>query len=389
MKPGLIKQTLVASHLGVAGLRSRLWPSCVFVVSVASVVGVLLSMLSLTAGFLRMYHSGTDPALAIVVSANSQNEGDSHISRETAAVVLNAPGIARGSDGKPLADAEAFGWLNPDEASSAVGFVIRGVGPVGAALRPGLKIVAGRMFRTGARELIVGIGAQRVFGMSVGQKIILPNGDWSIVGVYSADGNVSESDLMADVDTLMPTMRISSFNSVIARLESPAALASFRHRLTANPALSVLADRQSDFYLRTETGNNTHFFNSIAYLVGITMALGALFGSVKILYSIVRARTREIATLRALGYEAFAVAASVIVQAIALCAIGALLGGAAAWAIFDGKLTWYYNNIFNLSVSPQLLALGLGWAVGIGVLGAVPPAVRAARLSVTDALREV
>jgi putative ABC transport system permease protein len=389
MKSSLMRQTLVAAGLGLASLRTRLWPSLVILVSVASVVGVLLSLLSLSAGFLRSYRSGNDPAVAIVVSANAQNEGLSHIPRDSVDVILNAPGIARGAHGRGRAEAEATAWLTPEEGSAAVGFVIRGVGAGGATLRPQFKIIAGRMFRTGTRELIAGSGAQRVFGLNVGRKVVLPNGEWSIVGVYSASGNIIESDLMADVDSLMSAMRLSSFSSVLVRLEGPAALTTFKHWVETNPALSVSADRQSDFYLRTETDYNIRFFNSLAYIVGVTMAIGTVFGLVKILYATVRARTREIATLRALGYEAFPVAASVVLQALTLCVLGALIGAGIAWALFDGKLTWYYNNIFTLEVPPRLIALGIAWAASMALLGGVPPAVRAASLPVSAALREV
>ncbi len=389
MKSSLLRQSLMGARLGLAGLRTRLWPSIVIVVSVASVVGVLLSMLSLSAGFLRTYRSGSDAALAIVVAANAASEGLSHIPRDSVAVILNAPGIARGPHARGMAEAEATAWLTPDQDSAAVGFVVRGVGSGGATLRPRFKIVAGRMFRTGTRELIVGDGAHRVFGLNVGRKWVLPNGEWTIVGVFSAGGGIIESDLMADADTLMSAMRMSSFSSVLVRLEDPATLATFKHWVETNPALSVSADRQSDFYLRTETDYNTRFFNSLAYVVGVTMAIGAVFGLVKILYATVRARAREIATLRAIGYEAFPVAASVVFQALTLCVAGALLGAGIAWLLFDGKLTWYYNNVFNLEVSARLIAGGVAWAGAIALLGGVPPALRAASLPVSDALREV
>lgn len=391
MSWNFLRQILVVSRLGLASLRRRLWPSLVIILSVASVVGVLLSILSLSAGLRRAYRSDADPGLVIVVSTPALSEGEhfSQISRDAVGTILNAPGIAHGPGNRIMTDPEVTAWVAPDAGSAAQGFVIRGVGPAGAALRPKFKIVSGRMFRTGARELIVGIGARRVFGLDLGQKVVLRNGDWSIVGVYSSGGGIIESDLMADVDTLMSAMHLSSFNGVLVRLESRTDLAALRQWLATNPTLSVSADPESDFYLRTETGGDTRFFDAIAYVVGVTMAIGALFGSIKILYAMVRARMREIATLRALGYGGFPVAVSVVVQAISLCVIGGLVGDGVAWLLFDGKSTWYYNDIFNLSVSPGLIALGIGWAVSIAVLGGAPPAWRAAKLSVSDALREV
>jgi putative ABC transport system permease protein len=302
--------------------------------------------------------------------------------------VLNGPGIERGAADELLASTEAVAWITPDEDSAAVGFVVRGVSPAGPAMRPGFRVIAGRLFRPGARELIVGTGARRVFGMGAGGKVVMPDGEWPIVGVYSAGGNISESDLMADADTLMSTMRRTSFNSVLVRLQSAAALEPFGQWLAANPGPGVTAERQGDYYVRTETGYNTRFFNAIAALVGLTMVVGALFGTVKVLYALVRARSREIAMLRAIGYEAVPVATAVLTQSVALCALGAALGAGLAWLVFDGKLTWYYNNIFTLSIPAGLIALAAGGAVAIAVLAGLPPAIRAARLPVAESLRE-
>jgi putative ABC transport system permease protein len=239
--------------------------------------------------------------------------------------ILNAPGIERDAAGRPVASTEVIAWLTPDGDSPAVGFVARGVRTAVPTIHPGFRVVSGRPFRPGARELIVGIGLQRVFGMRVGGSIVMPDGPWPIVGVYRADGNIIESDLMADADTLMSTMRMTRFNSVLVRLRTAGSLEVFGRWLADNPGLGVSAERQSDFN-RRDTTYNRKFFNSIAALVGLTMAVGALFGTVKILYALVRTRSREIATLRALGYDAASVAAAVVAQSIALCVSGAARG---------------------------------------------------------------
>jgi putative ABC transport system permease protein len=301
-------------------------------------------------------------------------------------VILQAPGIAKVANGHPLGDAELLFWV-PPMAGYVVGSPeLRGIGPAGFALRPNLRIIAGRVFRPGRQELIVGVGAAHAYHLQVGDRIALPGGEWPIVGVFEDGGSILEGELAADSLTLMSAGHISGYGSVLIRLESPNAFSVFSRWVTANPALKVTAERESNYAART-VNLYSGFFTELTYVIGLIMAPGALFGTLKLMYATVNARTRQIGTLRAIGYEPIPIAMSVFVESIMLSIIAALLGATAAWLLFNGKQVADIHNVFQLSVSPQSFAIGITWAVTLALLGSLPPAVRAARLSVVDAHR--
>ncbi len=378
-------QALILARVGFAGLGERKWSSLVLVGSVACVVGVLLSMLSVTTGMLRAYNAGDDPQLAIVLSPSNFDYGNG-IPADTVGTILNAPGIAKGAGDHPLGDAEVVFWVPPSEAYVVGSPTLRGIGAAGLELRPRLQIVEARQFRAGRQELIVGVGAARVYGLHVGDNIVLPGGSWPIVGSFSDAGSILESQLVGDAATLMAAGRMSGFSSVLVRLDRPEAFEAFRQWLTTNPTLTVNPERQSDYALRT-VHRASAFFTALTYAVGVIMALGALFGIVKLTYTAVSVRTREIATLRAMGYQSLSVAVSILLESAVLCLAGALVGAGAAWLLFNGKLVAALQNVFTLSVSPRLFALGIAWALALAVLGGLSPATRAARLPVAEALR--
>jgi putative ABC transport system permease protein len=241
------------------------------------------------------------------------------------------------------------------------------------------------MFQSGRQELIVGAGTQRAFGLNIGDNVRLREGTWPIVGVFAADG-VNTNELMGDVDTLAAAMHRSGYGSVQARLETPAKLSEFRQWLVTNPALAVTAETQQSYFDRIVAGQS-EYFTAMAYLTGAILAVGALFGLVNIFYGIVAARVREVATLRAIGYGALPVAASVVFEALLLSLLGALLGTAVAWLLFGGREFMMDQNIHRLLITPRLVATGIGWALGLALAGSLLPAIRAARLQVTQALR--
>jgi putative ABC transport system permease protein len=383
-----LKQSLVTTQVSLASLSQRLWPSLIIVISTACVVGVLLSMLSATAGILRTYQSGGSPERAIVLPAQIPSEYGNSLSRDEVATIMSAPWIAQGRDGSRAADAEILLWIPPTEGFTIKSPELRGVGPAGLSLRPEFSMVSGRFFQSGRRELIIGVRAARAFGLQVGDKVILPSGEWPIVGAFSAGGTLLDGQLVADADTVMAMSGISGFGSVLVRLDNARAFDPFKQWLTTNPTLAVTAERQSDYYLRTAERYSA-FSTQLAYIVGIIMALGALFGSVKIMHAAVSGRSREIATLRAIGYGPLSAAIAVLVEMTALSLMGAFLGAGLAWLLFDGKAITGFQNTFDLSVSPRLLIFGIGWALALAIVSGLAPAIRAARLSVTDALREV
>ena len=388
----LLTQILVVTRLSLLTLPQRKGSSLVIVACMACVVGVLLSVLSVTIGLLRTYEVAGRPERAIVFSRDALSFGGrmeegSTIPPDAIATLVGAPGVARDADGEPMIDAEVLAMLPPAEGFASGSLFVRGVGARGLAMRPEFKLISGRLFRPGLHEMIIGTGVERGFDLKVGDRIIMPDGEWPIVGEFSTGGGINESELLSDVATVMSTLRRTNVSSVLVGLENPGAFDAFESWLTSNPALTLTAERQSDYYQRVAWSSSA-FFTAVAYLSGAVMALGALFGAVKILHTAVDLRTREIATLSAIGYDPLSIAVSVVLEGVILSLLGALAGALIARILVDGRLEIIWNAVFTLSVSPALIALGVGWALVLAVLGGIAPAVRSARLPVAEALRQ-
>ncbi|HEY4338883.1 MAG TPA: FtsX-like permease family protein [Steroidobacteraceae bacterium] len=382
----MLTQTVVLTRLAFLGIVQRKWSALVLIGSVACVVGVLLSMLSVTAGMLRAYRSGEDPQQAVVMPP--ENSGRFAIPTNLMSTILDAPGIAKGADGHPLAEGEVQMWVPPTGVYAIGSPNLRGIGAAGFALHPHLKLIEGRSYRSGRHEVILGVTAARTFQLKVGDVMLLAGGPWPIVGMFTDDGSMLESEVLSDTDTLIADGQTNGFRNVLVKLDSPAAFDNFSRWIDANPDLMQIARRQSD-YIELTANRNSAFFTSLAYAVAAMMALGAVFGTMKLMYAAVSVRIRELATLRAIGYQPLPVALSVLLETIVLALLGALTGVAAAWLLFNDKHVVQARNVFDLSVSPRLVALGILWALALALLGGLPPAIRAARRSVTDALRAV
>jgi putative ABC transport system permease protein len=387
MSVSALTQSLAVSRLSLAGLRNRPGSSLVIVLGVACVVGVLLSVLSVAAGLSHAYENAADPNNAIILATEAVGEGGSSISRDTCATLLGAPGVAKGPDGRAVVDCEALMSLPPTEGFAEGTLLLRGVGAEALSLRPNFKIVAGRLFHPGLHELVVGVGAQNMFGVKVGDSVILPDGEWPIVGAFSSGGGILESDLVSDAATVMASARSENFNSALVRLETPGAFDEFEHWVMDNPALTVTAERQVDFYAQSAAPFMA-FFTSLAFFVGAVLAIGALFGSLNVMYGTVRARTREIVTLRVFGFGALPIALSVVIEAMLLSLVGASIGVGCAVLLFNGKQSLAVHTVFELSVTPYFVAIGFAWALAISLAGSLLPALRAVRIPVTEGLRE-
>jgi putative ABC transport system permease protein len=384
----MLRQIVIVSLLGLRTLRRRLWQSLVIVVGMACVTGVLLSMLSMAEGMHQAALNYGDPRAAIVVSRATIFENQSAIPRDQARIILNAPGIARASDGSPLSDTSAMTFL-PVEMSrnDAQGFIIlRSFGKEGQALRPTFHMVAGRMFRPGTHELIAGVKAPFQFkGMALGDKVILPDGEWPIVGTF-ATGDLLDAQLVGDTETVMQSIRHKAYTTITARLASPSAFAAFRTALTTNPLLAVDVMRLPDWNAMT-SADTSAFFHLAIYGIGVILAIGALFGCFNTMYAAVESRSNEIATLRALGYGGFAIAVSILLEAAILSVAGGLIGASIAWTLFDGVQSGFGSDVFTLIVSPAMIATAILWAIAVALLGGILPSIQAARWTVSDALR--
>jgi putative ABC transport system permease protein len=394
----LFKQIGAVTLMNFRSLPHRVGTSVVIVIGIAGVVAVLVSVLAMSTGMIRtMEQSGRDDR-AIVMRNGSAAETASALGRDAARLVEDAPGVKRDASGKPIASAESLRLVNlfRKEDGAEVNVALRGAGPQLQALRPELKIVAGRMFRPAVTEVIVGKAANAEFkGLNIGDRFKTRGATWTVVGVFTTGGDSHESTLVTDAETLIAAEQRGGFQSVTVQLESAAAFQKFKDALTSNPALAVDVSRERDYY-RHQSETISKVIYVIAYVVGGIMAVGAIFSALNTMYSAVSARLREIATLRAIGFGATAMVMSVLAEALLLALIGGAIGAAMAWLFFNGHQVstsaggqGVGHLIFELSVSPVLITTGIIWACTIGLIGGLFPAVRAARLPVATALRAI
>lgn len=390
----LLKQIGAVTLMNLQSIPSRLGTSLVIVVGIAGVVGVLISVLAMAIGFsAALSHTGR-PDRAIVMRGGSTSELGSTIARDNTLTILDAPGVRKTADGKPVGSAEAIVIVDlPQKGSdSGVNVTLRGIGPEGLATRPEIHLVAGRLFKPAVRELIVGTAAAAQFkGLELGSHIAFRDSDWTVVGQFESGGDAHESELIADAETVLSAYRRNLFQSVTVLLDDVAAFDDFKAALTTNPTLSVDVKRETDYYATlSATLRKILFF--VAYVVGGIMAVGALFGALNTMYSAVSARAVEIATLRALGFGATPVVISVFVEALLLSLAGGVIGAALAWVFFNGNaantLSGNFTQlVFHLTIGPPIMALGILWACAIGMIGSLFPAIRAARLPIAVVLR--
>ena len=365
-------------------------------VGIAGVVAVLVGVLSIAEGFrAAMTIKGADDVV-IVLRSSADNEMTSGLSREEARLVADTEGVARTPEG-PLTSAELFVMINLPKRSTGTDANVpfRGVEKAALTVRGDVQIVEGRKFESGRNEIIAGVGAARAFGgLEVGRTIRVGQTDWQVVGIFSGGGGAAESEIWTDAAVLQPAYkRGDSFQSVYAKLVSPAAFDQFKQAVTTNPQLKVKALRQAEF-LEEQSSMLTGFIQTIGIGIAALMALGALFGALNTMYSAVAARTREIATLRALGFGRSPVVLSVMLESLVLALVGGTVGAAAAYFAFDGfkaaTINWqtFSQIAFAFAVTPPLLISAIIWAATIGLIGGLFPAIRAARLPVATALRE-
>lgn len=388
------RQAAAITRVGIATLPQRLGASSVIVIGIAGVVGVLVALLALAGGLQQTLRGTGNDDTAIVVRGGASAELDSGLSRESATLIAQAPGIARDAGGQPLVSAEVVVVTNVPKKSSGTdaNVEIRGVGLQSWAVRPNVRIVEGRRFEPGLRELLVGQGARQQFaGLEPGSTINLNAQQWQIVGVF-ASGDAHESELIGDAETVATTYRRNGFQSVTVRLDSPGAFDAFKAALASDPRLKVDARTTRDYYT-AQSAALSKVIRIVGIVIATIMAIGAVFGALNTMYAAVNARAREVATLRAIGFGAAPVLVSVVLEAMLLALLGGALGASAAWLLFhDYAVSTLGANfsqvVFRFDVSPALLGTGVRWALAIGLIGGLLPAARAAQLPVTAALRE-
>jgi len=392
-----ISQTLAVTALNLKTIPQRLSSSGVAIVGIAGVVVVFVSVLSIAAGFTAAMEGTGSPSRAIVMRSGADSEMTSGIGGDEATIIKQAPGLRR--DGQQvLATSELFVIIDLPKRSTgtAANVPMRGVEPAAFLVRDEVRLVEGRMFEFGTNEIIVGRAASGQFaGLKLGDTVTSGKATWHVVGVFEAGGSVSETEIWVDARVLQGVYRRgNSFQTVLARLDSSESFDTFRDWLTTNPQLNVQVRRETDYYAQQSRALSS-LIRGVGFGIAALMGIGAVFGAILTMYTAVSTRSREIATLRALGFNTASVIASVMAEALALGAVGGVIGGLVAYFGFNGYQTSTINFqtfsqvAFAFRVTPELLVTGLIYSLVIGLVGGLLPAIRAARLPIPSALREL
>ncbi len=389
-------QVVNVTWFGLQSLPQRLGSSAAAIFGIAGVVGVLIGVLSIAQGFRAALETAGSEDMAIVLRTGATSEMVSGLSRDDVLVVADTEGVARNARGA-LSSAELFVIIDLAKRSTgtSANVPLRGVQEQAFEVRGDVEIVEGRTFEWGRNEIIVGTGAAQEFaGLDIGSSLEVASDRWEIVGIFSANGGISESEIWTDARILQSAYRRGDgFQAVYTRLTSPEAFTTFKDELDTDPRVDLKVSRSSDYYSE-QSVVVTNLITVVGFLIAGLMALGAVFGAVNTMYSAVSARTREIATLRALGFKNGPVIISVMFESLLLALLGSLVGGAAAWIIFDGQraatMNWqsFSQVTFAFRVTPELLVMGAIGATVIGLIGGIFPAIRAARLPIATGLRE-
>ena len=393
-----IKQVAAVIALNLRTIPARLSSSAVAIIGIAGVVVVFVSVLSIGAGFAAAMQGSGSPGRALVMRSGADTELTSGLEGADVDIIKQASGIRRSGPG-PLASAELYVILDIPKKSAPDGSAnvpLRGIEPTGMTVREEVSLVAGRMFEFGTNEVIAGRAANGQFvNLDVGDTIVSGQNRWQVVGIFEADGGVAETEIWADVRTLQGVYRRgNTFQSVLVQLDSTDAFDTFRDWLTSNPQINVAIRRENEYYAAQSVAM-TRLIRTIGFGIAALMGIGAVFGAILTMYTAVATRAREIATLRALGFDTMSVLLSVLVESLGLGAIGGALGAAAAYLAFNGYQTSTMNFqtftqvAFAFRVTPELLATGLLYALMMGLVGGLLPAIRASRLPIASALREL
>ena len=393
----VLTQLIAVTMLNLRTIPQRLGSSGVAIIGIAGVVIVLVSVLSIAQGFAAAMEGTGSPVRALIMRSGADSEMTSGLGATEVDLIKQAPGLQRDGQ-KAVASAELYVIIDIPKigTDSPANVPMRGVEPTATAVRGEFSIGEGRMFEFGTNEVVVGRGAAVNFqGLRVGNTIQSGQNTWQIVGLFETNGSVAETEIWCDARVLQGAYRRgNSFQSVLARLDSSQSFNMFRDWLTANPQVNVQVRRETEYYAQ-QSRALTSLIRGVGFGIAALMGIGAVFGAILTMYTAVSTRSREIATLRALGFNTTSVIVSVLAESLALAAIGGAIGGALAYIAFNGYQTSTMNFstfsqvAFAFQVTPRLLAMGLFYALTMGLVGGLFPALRAARLPIPSALREL
>jgi putative ABC transport system permease protein len=393
----VLRQVLGIAAINLRAVPIRLGSSLVIVVGLAGAVGVLTPIMAMSIGFKSAIMGDARADRAIVLSRVSTDEEESTVSRDDFANVMNSQEVRHDTHGGALVSEEVVlqALVSRKRDHSDVGLTLRGVGSRYLAVRPELHLVGGRMFQSGKSELLVGAAAQARFeGLEIGDNIRLQNGDWTIVGIYSGGKGSRESEIIADVQTVMAAYKLKSYNSISVVLNTPARFAGFRREVVSDTKARLDVRTEAE-YLASDSGYISRMMHIVAYSIGTIMSLGALFGALNSMYSALTTRGTEMATLRAIGFSGGAVSAALLIEALLLALLGAAIGLATSYAIFAGQMMNTLGGsvtgsqlVFSLPFTPALMIGVVASACAIGLIGGLLPAVRVARSSIAAELQD-
>jgi len=390
-------QIFSVAWLSIRTIRERLGSSAVAVVGIAGVVIVFVAVLSIAEGFSRTMQTAGAADRAIIMRGGADSEMTSGLAGDAVEIMKQAPGIRRESQ-RPAFSPELYVMVDLPKRSTQTpaNVPLRGVTDEVLKVRYDAKIVEGRMLTFGTNEIVAGRAAAGQFmGLTVGSTLTTGQATWKVVGIFEAGGSVSETELWGDAHTLQGAFRRNnSYQSALARLETPASYTTFKDWLTSNPQLNVSVVPETEYYA-AQSEVLTSLIRTVGVGIAVLMGFGAVFGAILTMYTAVSTRTREIATLRALGFNTTSVVISVLAESLALGAVGGVAGGVLAYVAFNGYETSTINFqtfsqvAFAFAVTPWLLAQGLAYALIMALVGGLLPALKAARLPIASALRQL
>lgn len=384
-----LRELFALLRVNLSGIGERIGSALTIIVGVTCAVGVLVSMLAMGAGA-REQQTANIRSDGVVLTTRGTMQAQGSITKQEAAVILGLPGVRKDAKGEPIVVFQAMVPIEGRRRSTGkrIYFPLVGVTGKMSELASDLRFTAGRAFEPGLHELVASNACRRQFaGFELGDRRLIRGSDWTVVGHFD-QGRAQNCVVHADAETVMSALNRTTYSSATLRVQSPADYATLRAAVTGNPALRLDVQHEKDAVAVAFKPLNS-ILNFVSFFVGTIMAIGATLGAINSLYAIVDSRQREIATLRAIGFSPAAVVLAVLLESMLLALPGALLGSALAWLLFNGLAASPFGYSFQLSVTFSLAVLGIEWALAMGLLGGLLPALRAARMPVVAALRAI
>lgn len=376
-------------RMNLAAVPQRLGLVLTIVIGVACAVGVLVSMLAMGVGSRREAMGNVRSDRIVLMRTGALGALQSSIEKDLLSLIYDLPGIRRSAAGRPMAAAQVllFTQARKKVTGEPMGFALTGVTAGLADIQPELHLTAGRMFQPGLHELIASNKcARQLSNFAVGDKRVMRGGEWNVVGNFNLGSGEGACVVFANAETILSAFRVNTYNQVTVLLQSPEALTQLTDAIKANPTLRVEAKREAEVKEQSMKRFNG-MLNFVTYFIGAIMAVAATIGAANSLYAIVDSRRRELATLCALGFTPGPIITSILAESTLLALPGAVIGVGLAWLFFNGFTASPFGFSFQLAVTAPIAGLGIAWALGMGIIGGLLPALKAAHLPVTTALR--